>query len=704
MRALYALHRGWIVNRFPRALTPLPLLALLAAAGTAPQEAELDWPRSIETSGAEVVLYQPQPESFEGDRIAARFALSVTPTEATEPIFGVAWIEARVDTDRDARTVRIVDLDVTRVRFPESTEDQETRLGALLEEEIPSWDIEFSLDRIVATLAEAEVQREAAENLDGTPPTILFSTEPEVLITIDGEPILQPVDGSSLMRVVNTPYTIVLASGSYFLYAGEERWYQASALDAEWAVTRNVPDEVAAVTPPPPADAIGDTVSVTGPQPGIIVATTPTELIVTDGEPEYSPLSGSDFLYVSNSESDILLDIQSQQYYLVLSGRWYTAITMDGEWLHVPPADLPAAMATIPPTSEMGHLLLSVPGTLEAEEAILDSQIPQTSAIRRDEATLEVEYDGEPQFEDIEDTGMAYAVNTGESVIRFDGRYYACSDGVWFVSDEAMGPWEVADAIPDVIHDEMPADVPVYNVKYVYVFDSTPDVVYVGYYPGYSYSFVYGGTIVYGTGYYYAPWYGSVYYPHHATWGFHVRYNPWYGWGVGFSYSTGPFTFAVGFSPYPHYGGFWGPVGYRGYHAGYHRGWHNGYRAGARAGYRAGFRAGTRADNARSNIYQRDGNRARNADRGASTMNRSRPQAQAGGRNNVYSDRNGQVHRNGGNGWENRTDRGWQSSQGTGSADRARSQQDLNRSQQNRDRGTARTQSAPPRARGGRRR
>ncbi len=680
------------------------LLLVVPWNSLAAQESPADWPRAIEVPEGRVVIYQPQPESFDGHLIAARFALSVTLAGSQEPVFGVAWVEARVETDRDTRIVNVVEFSVNRVRFPNSTEDQENRLAQLLEAQIPRWELEFSLDRLLASLDELEESRSASEGLNNAPPTVLFSSDPTVLVMIDGEPILQAVEGASLMRVVNTPFTMLLASGTYYLYAGEDNWYVSGAIDGDWRVTENVPSAVSALAPPPPEDSVEDSVAVTGAPPRIVVATEPTELIVSEGAPEYTPLSGTDLLYVSNSESDVLLDIQSQRYYIVLSGRWYSAESLDGAWAHVAPDALPETMAAIPPDSEMGHLLLSVPGTLEAQEALLDHQIPQTSAIRRDEATLEVEYDGAPQFERIEDTQMAYAINTNASVIRVDGRYYACSEGVWFVSDDAEGPWRVADSVPDDIYD-MPADVPVYNVKYVYVFDSTPDVVYVGYYPGYSYSFVYGGTIVYGTGYYYQPWYGSVYYPYHSTWGFHVRYNPWYGWSYGFSYSTGPFTFAIGWGGYhPHYGGWWGPVGFRGYHAGYHRGWHDGYRAGVGAGYRAGFRAGTRYDNTRANIYQRDRNAGRNVDLPARAG--VGPRIQPGLSNDVFSDRNGDVFKRGQDGWQTRQGRDWQpSAPGAGATSRIPDRAQLDRSLQSRNRGTARTRTAPPRprARGGRR-
>ena len=58
-----------------------------------------------------------------------------------------------------------------------------------------------------------------------------------------------------------------------------------------------------------------------------------------------------------------------------------------------------------------------MPGTTEAADALADTQIPQTTAVKRDQ-TLEVTYDGEPKFKAIEGTGMAYATNTSFSVCR----------------------------------------------------------------------------------------------------------------------------------------------------------------------------------------------------------------------------------------------------------------------------------------------
>ena len=43
-----------------------------------------------------------------------------------------------------------------------------------------------------------------------------------------------------------------------------------------------------------------------------------------------APLAGGDILYVSNSESDIFLEVATQRHYLLISGRWYAAPSLRG--------------------------------------------------------------------------------------------------------------------------------------------------------------------------------------------------------------------------------------------------------------------------------------------------------------------------------------------------------------------------------------
>ncbi|MEJ2084380.1 MAG: carbohydrate-binding family V/XII [Acidobacteriota bacterium] len=644
-------------------------LTLLLTTGSAPALAEEDfgWPREIKRPEANIVIYQPQPEEAEGNLIKGRTAVSVTVPGDQAPVFGTVWFEAKIATDRDNRTADILSLDITRVRFPDATDDQQQRLASILEEQVEGRDLTISLDRLITSLDQADVRRKAAEGFNDTPPEIIVSNEPAVLVSIDGEPRMQTLEGSDLEYVVNTPFVILkqTSAKTVYLYAGNDTWYQAGSPLGPWRLASSVPKSIRAAAPkdedlPEEMDSANQPTSSAPPK--IIVATQPSELIVIDGQPEYTPLAGGELLYVSNTEEDLLVEVATQKHYVLLSGRWFTAPSLDGPWTFTRSDELPESFLQISTESEMAHLRTWVAGTDEAEDAILDAQVPQTSAIKRD-STTEVTYDGTPQFEAIEGTELAYAANTSKQVIQYKNKYYCVDEGVWYESSSATGPWAVATEVPDEIYNQ-PASSPTYNTTYVYVYDATPTTVYVGYYPGYTYSYPYYGALVYGTGWYYRPWYGRYYYPRASTWGFHVRYNPWYGWSFGLSYSTGRFTFGIGYGGWGGYhGGWWGPAGYRPYYRGYNRGWHH--------GYGAGYAAGRRAEHYNNNLYARPANRDRNTIQPrASTMQAPVAQGRA---NNVLADRDGNVHRKQQDGtWQTHQNGQWSKSDLQGAAaDRA---------------------------------
>ena len=513
----------------------------LAGAG---YDSAVIWPKEIAIPEGKVVIYQPQPEELNGNRLKSRSAVSVHVKDAVQPVFGVVWVDTRINTDRSSRLAVTSDIKVTDIRFPNQKEEHITRLKELLEEEIPKWEIEVDMDRLVASLDMAEKRKVAAEKINTDPPKILFVTEPSVLISIDGEPKLQQIENSDLMRVINTPYTLLLSTGDkkYYLYADKDAWYTADDIKGDWKQAASVPAGVAALTPKADPNGEGDTPAglepiEPGPPPKVVVATEPTELIACTGEPEYTPISGTDLLYMSNTDSDVLMNIMDKKYYVLLSGRWYSSSKLEGPWTYVPGENLPADFAKIPEDSQMGTVLYAVPGTDIAREAVLDAHIPQTATVDPKKAILNVDYDGEPKFEKIKGTTMSYAVNTATPVVELDKQYYACDQAIWFTAEDPMGPWKVATSVPEEIY-SIPPDCPIYNVTFVRVYESTPDVVYVGYTPGYTNTYVYHNTIVYGTGYYWPGWYGYYYYPRPATWGFHVRWNPWSGWGFGLSSST----------------------------------------------------------------------------------------------------------------------------------------------------------------------
>ena len=283
-------------------------------------------------------------------------------------------------------------------------------------------------------------------------------------------------------------------------------------------------------------------------------------------------------------------------------------------------------------------------------QAILDTQIPQTAVVDRNKALLSVVYDGYPMFEVIKDTRLTYATNTETPVIHANNKYYAVDDAVWFVSGSANGSWKVATSVPDEIY-SIPPESSLYHVTFVRIYNVTDDEIYTGYTPGYTGTYVYHNTIVYGTGYYWPGWYRYWYYPRRSTWGYHARWNPYAGFRFGLSYSSGPFTYGIGGGGW-YRGGWWGP--------GRYRGCNNGYRHGHRAGYRSGYRAGQR-NAARNNIYRNQKNKARISMRAGSISNRAKGSNRT---NNVFADKDGNIHRKGAKGWEQRTADGWKPESG----------------------------------------
>jgi len=652
----------------------MPVVLCVLAAGmalTGSVRAQDDvWPRDLVSDKGTITVYQPQNESLDGDVLVTRAAVAVKPKGSDKLIFGAVWFRAHLLTDRESMTATLDRIEVTAARFPELSDDQVEAMSRFMEAEIPRWDLVISLDNLVADLAQQEQRAHELEGFNMAPPEIIYSDRPAVLVLVDGDPHWRPAENSTLEYLANSAFFVVRLQGGRSLFLrGAGLWFSAPGLDGPWTVTDRLPEEVAALTPrleeeerkeaeqmSQDAGDLGETKDPDAPAPDIVVRTRPAELVQTDGAADLAPVAGTQLLYVRNSESDILLDIASQQYYLLLAGRWYRSSSLEqGPWEYVDAEQLPADFARIPADSPASGVLASVPGTVEAREAVLDNQIPQTAEVDRKKATVKVTYDGDPKFESC-GKGVAYALNTDKSVLLIDKVYYCCDQAIWFTAEGPEGPWAVATQVPEVIQD-LPPDCPVYNVKYVTIYESTPEVVYVGYYPGYYGSYVYGPCVIYGTGWYYHPWYGHWYYPRPVTYGFGVHYNPWTGWGFTFGISYNWLHVGVGWYR-PYHPGMWGAAGYRyGYRAGYWHGYHQGHHRGYYDGVRAGYRPAVRHN--AGNIYRqrsegikRTGGEPRPGARLPTTSDR---------RNDVYSDRDGNVYRDRDGKWEQRDKGEWTS-------------------------------------------
>jgi hypothetical protein len=518
-----------------------PARGATAVAPAVSRAADPGWPRTIEKSDVRLVYYQPQIESWKDYKLlTARIAFTVT--KAGKQAVGVVKIAADTLTDAETRTVVIQKIRATEVHFPSLDAEAEERARQRFSELFPTEGMTVSLDRLIAALEKTNAPApKIATNND--PPPIFVSETPAILLFVDGEPVYAPIEGTGLKFVVNTNWDLFYneATSHYYLL-DEDVWRTAQALEGPWEFTRTLPADMAKL----PSGQNFDDVKKRIPAPAVdekpvrvVYTKKPAELILFEGPPAWIEISKTKLRYAKNTESDVFLQSSEMQFYFLISGRWFRAKSLEGPWTYAS-SDLPQDFRAIPPKGPKGEVLASVPGTEQAIDAVLLAQIPTTVVVNKGQAekAVKVTYAGEPQFTPIPDTSMSYATNTQDKVIRIGDLYYLCFQGVWFMSTTPNGPWKTCDSVPREIY-TIPASSPVYNVTYVTVSNPTTTTVEASYTSGYMGAFVVGmsvgACVVYGTGWYYPPyyWYGPYPYPVYWPYPYAYGYGAWYNTATG---------------------------------------------------------------------------------------------------------------------------------------------------------------------------
>src|SRR5512141_1448246 len=179
---------------------PLVLAVLLSAAGwplpvgaqgastPAKSSSPADpWPRVIDLANGQVLVYQPQINAWNGNQLSFRAALAIKPEGATQESYGVVMATARTQVDKVARTVVLENMAISKVDFPT----------------LP--------DRGAAYTSELQV--------DNTPPQVIVSQTPAILVPVDGAPVMRATSDARYRRVVNTR-ALILQDGSarYFVH------------------------------------------------------------------------------------------------------------------------------------------------------------------------------------------------------------------------------------------------------------------------------------------------------------------------------------------------------------------------------------------------------------------------------------------------------------------------------------------------------
>ena len=634
------------------------------------------WPRTFTKEGSTVVVYQPQVDAWnQYETLRYRCALEVMPKGASGPSYGVAAVEADTKVSEQTDTVYLTNQRIAAVRFPGAPQDQAATVQAK-----PA--MELAMSRVLAYMHDSPTPKGVKLNLD--PPTIYYSDSPAILVVYMGQPQFQEVKGTDLMYAVNTNWLVLMDKGSqqYYLLEGTGWLRGSDPVHGPWTAADTLPPSFASL----PTDGEWADVHKHIPAeplkvvPTVYASTEPAELIVTQGPPSLTPVTGTSLMYVSNPMMPVFMDLTDSDYYYLVAGRWFRASAVTGPW-SAASADLPAEFAKIPEDSPVSFVLPSIPGTIEAKDAILLAQVPHKATVDISKAKVSVAYQGEPKFVPISGTSMAYATNTAYEVISTGGKYYCCDAGVWFVASAATGPWVVCTSVPQVIY-TIPSSCPVYNVTYVKVYSSTPTTVVTGYTSGYSGAYVAAtGALMFGAGmalgaaiannndcwHPYNPCfysYGCAPVYHYGAGGFYaggaVHYGPYggAGWSAGYNPATGTYS-RSGYA--------YGPRGAAGYHQAYNP-WTNTYgaHAGASNGYRSwGASTVSRGDDWASAAHATGpggvtrGWAENSSGETARAVSGNRGTVGATSSGDLYAGRDGNVYRNSGSGWQSYSNGSW---------------------------------------------
>jgi hypothetical protein len=394
-------------------------------------------------------------------------------------------------------------------------------------------------DMVLTNLREA-----STDGLGDDVPAFRVARRRTALVTIDGEPRVAPVGGTSWNRIGNTPFVVLQApDGSFRVRLGASTWMSGDSLAGDYAPCDPPPPEVlAGLGPQPIAKEAGGGAPGTPAAPGaggppgaaaapraapaVAVVTEPTVLVWFDGDPQRVPVA-TGVEWVANAHPVLLR--AGDAWWTLASGRWFRATSLDGAWARVAPADVPASFGMLPSGRTFAAAKASVPHTPEAVNAVASTLERRAITVSRTDAYCSTRWNGAPAWQPVGTTPMRISVNASQPVIESGGRWYCCDNAVWFTSGTPTGPWDLCDSLPDAI-DSAPAGSVAFPLTFVDVLASDARSVTFAWTPGYFGTYVDAGTVVFGTGWPappvpYAVGGGTVWAPQPQTFGMDAAFD-----------------------------------------------------------------------------------------------------------------------------------------------------------------------------------
>src|SRR4030095_4544343 len=188
------------------------------------------WPRQFKVNNANVLVYQPQVDSWENNILSFRAVVSVTPNGSKQETLGVIWATARTQVNRVSRIVVLEDIKLTKSNFPTLPDQGASYMRALQQQSVPSQRT-ISLDRLQASLIATGNVQPPTVPVNNDPPQIIIAQAPAILVSISGSPVVRPVPSTTFARGITTEARMLRAQGdsNYYLHVYDV-WVYAGAI------------------------------------------------------------------------------------------------------------------------------------------------------------------------------------------------------------------------------------------------------------------------------------------------------------------------------------------------------------------------------------------------------------------------------------------------------------------------------------------
>jgi hypothetical protein len=440
-----------------------------------------DYPRDVEVSGVRLAFQEPSVLDYTADDGAVSMRVPVMVTDSVGRItWGSLDLTGTAHLDLSSRLAAVDGLAATSTAFPGLDDALATATVEALPNKLPA-EILIRLELITDRPGAAPVEDAVTGSVSKRPPEVHVRRTPAMLVQIDGEPEMGQVESFPLEYVLNCATDIFHElRDDRWLMLVDGFWASSPKLEGPWEwfdgklpvvltqlpvdhprghVRRYVPgtrryNNRVGKTPPTRPESL----------PEIIISEKPAELVRLLGDPLFTLVPGVKLMIVANTASDLLFHPRTGKYFLLISGRWFTADEVDGPWEQHYGA-LPDEFKGIPTDHSRAHVLYSVPGTPQSAEAAARALLPERVLLhRRINASIKYEK-GTIISSPIEKVDYRIVTSTEDAEFEMADGYYACVRGAWFRSDTGKGQWKIVEELPEALK-SVPESTGAYHVSW----------------------------------------------------------------------------------------------------------------------------------------------------------------------------------------------------------------------------------------------